>query len=128
MKNIKCNQKGQALITLLFFMVIALLVTTASIVIMFTNSGSANILQQSDNSYYIAESGMENAILRLLRNPNYIGETLSIGDGNATIQVTGINPYTIISVGKEGNFKHTIQASANYTNDVLSVSNWKELY
>lgn len=122
------KNKGQALITLLFFMIIALIVTTASIVIMFTNSGSANIIQQTDNSYYIAESGMENAILRLIRDPNYRGETLSIGDGSATVQINGSNPYTLVSVGQDGNFKHTIQVSANYTNDVLNISDWKEIY
>lgn len=127
-KNILSNNNGQALVTLLFFMIIAILLTSASIVIMFTNSLSANSVQQADTSYYIAESGVENAILRLLRDPGYTGETLTIGDGNAIIQVDGINPVIATSTGTLGNFKHTIQITGTYNNNVFSITGWKELY
>lgn len=126
-KNLK-NKNGQALITLLFFMIIAILITSASIVIMFTNSFSASNIEQADMSYYIAESGAENAILRLLRDPSYAGETLVIGDGNATIQASGNNPVTATSTGTFGNFKHAVQIIGNYNNNVFSVTSWKELY
>ena len=119
--------QGQALITLLFFMVIAITITTASVVILFITMSNATKFEQGTRSYYIAESGVENALLRLLRDPSYVGETIAVGEGTATITVTGTTPYIIRSVGEIGNFERTLQAEASYTNGVLSVDEWREL-
>lgn len=124
----RSDSSGQALVTLIFFMIVSILITTASIIIIATNSLSATTLEQHDAAYYIAESGAENALLRLLRDPGYTGEVLPISDGNATILVSGANPYTIDSEGKQGNFIHKIRLSATYTNNVLTVNSWEEVY
>jgi len=121
------SARGQALITLLFFMVIAITITTASVVILFITMSNATKFEQGTRSYYIAESGVENALLRLLRDPSYVGETLSVGEGTATITVSGTTPYIIRSVGEIGNFQRTLQTEATYANGVLSVGEWREL-
>ncbi len=123
----KTYQKGQALITLLFFMVIAITITTASVIILFITISSATKFEQGTRSYYIAESGIENALLRLLRDPTYNGETMSVDDGTATITVSGTSPYVITSIGEVGNFQRTLRAEADYTNGVLSVNEWREI-
>lgn len=125
-------QKGQSLVTLLFFMVISITITSAAVIVVLVNSVSASKLEQGVNAYYVAESGTENALLQLLRNPSYAGETLTVGSGNATITVSGggVNPYTILSVGKIGNFARTIQVVATYnigTATPLSITSWKEI-
>ncbi|MBI2613771.1 MAG: hypothetical protein HYW62_03285 [Candidatus Levybacteria bacterium] len=120
-------QKGQALITLLFFVLISLTITSGAIIIIIANSISASKLQEGTSAYYTAESGVENALLRLLRDPNYAGETLTVGTGTAVITVTGANPKTVVSVGQNGNFKRTVQAQMNYSNGYYTFSNWKEL-
>jgi len=121
--------KGQTLVALLFFMVIAITITTAAIVIVLVNADATTKLQQSTLAYYVAESGIENALLRILRDTNYAGETLAVGAGNATIQVVNNSgTYTITSSGKIGNFLHTIQAVAVYNNAALAVSSWKETF
>lgn len=130
MKNLYSfsGQSGQALVTLLFFCIIALTITTASVVLVLSNSIAATSISQADIAYSIAESGAENATLRLLRDPSYTGETLAINGGLATIQVSGPNPYNIISSGEIGNFKRTISATVSYTNNTLTVTSWKESY
>ena len=123
----KSLQKGQALVTLLFFVLISLTITSAAIIIIIANSISASRFQEGTGAYYTAESGVENALLRLLRDPNYTGETLIIGTGTATVTVSGANPKTIVSIGQNGNFKRTVQAQATYSNGYYTFSNWKEL-
>lgn len=119
---------GQTLVTLLFFMVIAITITTGAIMVIFINTQAQTKIQQSQTAYYVAESGIENAMLRLLRDPLYTGETLPIGEGNAVIQVTGNSPYTIIAVGTVGNFTRKIQVLASYTNNIFSIQNWQEIF
>src|SRR5476649_2444851 len=111
MKKISYSrQKGQALITLLFFVIIAVTITTGAAIVVMTNTLNETRLQQSTLAYSVAESGSEN---RLLRNPNYTGETLTVGSGTATITVTGggANPYIITSKGQVGNYIRTVQVT-----------------
>jgi hypothetical protein len=129
MKIQKCtlNHKGQALITLLFFIVIAVTITSAAIILILVGSVSATKLQEGTKSYYIAESGIENALMRLIRNPSYTGETLPVGDGSVEISVTGASPYTITAIGGVGEYRRTIRATAQYVTGYLSVTSWEEI-
>lgn len=124
MKGIK---KGQVLISLLFFVVIAMTILSAAIAVMMITSISTAKMEQGLSAYTIAEGGAENALLRLLRDPNYAGETLSIGNGYATITINGTDPKTIISIGREGNFERTIEVIVTYTDNILTVTSWKEI-
>ena len=133
-KNIKIkykivnSQQGQALITLLFFVIIGITVITAAVTIVLTNSLAASNLEQGYGALNAAESGVENALLRLDRNPNYTGETLSVGAGSATITVSGSSPITILSVGTYYNSIRKIQATVTNTNNAFTVTSWKEVY
>ncbi len=121
--------KGQALITLLFFMIIALTITSASVVMILVNSLSGAKLQQGEIAYHVAQSGADNAVLRLLRNPGYTGETdLAVGSGLVDIEVTGAGPYTIISTGTVGNFSKKVAVTATYVDNLLTVTSQKEVF
>ena len=119
--------KGQALITLLFFLTIIITITAAAVVIILTGSSNATKFEQGTRVYYIAESGIENALIRLLRDPLYSGETMTVGDGSVTVTVTGSSPYVITSVGTIGNAQRTIRANAAFTTGILNVTDWKEI-
>lgn len=123
------TSRGAALITLLFFTMIATTVTGAAVVILLVNSLSGAKYQQGTVAYQIAQAGVENAKLRLLRNPSYTGETLDVGDGTAEITVTqnGSN-YTILSQGTIGNFMRQIQVEATYSNNLLVVTSTEEVF
>ncbi len=121
------QEKGQALTTLLFFVIISVTIASAAIVILIVNAISTSKIQEGIAAYYAAESGIENALLRILRDPNYNGETLVIDTSTAQISVTGSNPKTVVSVGQNGNFKRTVQAQVDYTNGYYTFSNWKEI-
>ena len=121
-------QKGQTLVTLLFFMAIAFTVTTGAVIVVFANTTGQTKIQQSQSAYYTAEGGAENALMRLLRDPTYTGETMAVGEGTAVVSITGSGPYTITSMGTVGNFVRKVQVIASYTNNILAVQSWKELF
>lgn len=121
------NQNGQAIVTLLFFMILAITITSGAVIIILTNSLAASKFDQGNVTYYIAESGAENALIRLLRDPNYTGETMTIDTGTAIINVSGQNPKIITSEGKIGDFSRKIEVVADYADNILSVLSWRQI-
>lgn len=124
--------RGQALVTMIFFTVIATTVTTAAIMVIAVNSLSGSKFQEGAIAYQIAQSGADEALIRLLRNPTYGGGNLSVGSGSATITVTGTgtaaDPYQILSKGQLRNFVKQIQLSAVYEDEQLEVLSQKEVF
>lgn len=121
------KSRGQALVTLLFFSIVAITITSAAVIVTLTQAKTTSAVGVSGEAYYVAESGAENALLRLLRDQAYTGEQLSLGTGVATIQVAGENPKTITSQAIVNGYLRTIQVQADYTNNVLTVLSWKEV-
>lgn len=119
---------GQALITLLIFVVVALTVTTTATILIISSGRNTTRLEMGLTALNIAESGAENAILRLLRDPDYTGEPdLTIGEGTAAITITGTNPKTITSEGRIGNFVRRVEVVVSYSS-ILNITSWKEIY
>lgn len=110
-------------------MVAAIIIISGAVAVIIINSKTTSALYQGNVSYDVAEAGADNAIMRLLRDPNYTGETLPVGDDTAVITVTGNanDGYTITSRGTSGNFARTVSVTASYNNNVLSVTSWHEL-
>jgi len=111
----------------MIFMIVAITVVTASVAIILTNSQGAALLEDAAGSHTSAESGIENALLRLLRNPGYTGETMQINSDQIVITVTGSNPYIITSTATTGKSRRSIEAKAEYINNELKISQWKEI-
>ena len=88
-------KRGQTLLMLMVFLIIAVTVTSAAASLILVNTANTQKMEGGTIAFQVAESGIENALLRLLRNPNYTGENdLPIGNGTADISVAGTNPYT----------------------------------
>ena len=127
------SQAGQALVTLLFFMIVAITITSGAVVILFTNSLSASKLELGTYAYYYAESGAEDALMRLLRDPDGTvassPQTLTIENANVvtTVSKSGSN-YTINSDATGGNFRRTIQVVASFVSNIFAVTSWKEIF
>lgn len=123
------DSKGQALVILLFVALIGITVITAAAVVAYGNISSASVVEQGNYAYYIAESGVEEGLLRLIRNPSYtgtpVGQPLSIGGGNVTIEVSG---NTITATGIYNNNVRKIRADTVYVNYTRTITSWKEIY
>ena len=123
MKN-KLNQKGQAVVTLLFFMVIGISIVTAVVVVVLNTAVSGSNFEQGTVAYYSAETGAENALIRLIRDPSYGGETMVVDGATVTVQVSG---NTINSTAEYGKSIRRIEVQTVYNNNVLSVLSWREI-
>jgi hypothetical protein len=121
------KQSGQALIVLLFFMIIAITLSTTAIAVVANNSLSVTRTEESAHALEIAEAGAQNALIRLIRNPAYGGETLTVGGGSATVIVTGTSTKKILSTGINGSFTRKIQELATFSGGILSVTSWQEV-
>lgn len=124
------SESGQALVTLVVFTAIATVVITGAVMATIVNSQATSKFAQGEQALQIAESGAENAIIRLLRDPNYgeTPDTISVGNGQAQIAVMTVGESkTIISQGENGSFKRRVEVSVSYVNNKLTVTSWKEI-
>ena len=122
------SKQGSTLVTLLVFMVVATTITTSAAMVVMNNSLNASKFERGQDALYIAQSGAENALLRLLRDPSYTGETMTVGDGTATITVTGTTTITITSIGTIGSNRRKIAINAGVNNGVLQITPpWQEV-
>lgn len=126
-KNLFHKTNGQVLTVLLVFMAIAVTVISGAVAIILTNSQNTSRQEQGQIALLIAEAGMENALMRFLRDTSYVGEVLPVDSGTATVSVTGAITKTFLSVGRIGNFQKTIQVVVDTNNNVLTVVSWKEI-
>lgn len=124
----RLRNSGQSLVSLLFFMIVAVTVASASAIILLVNSLSTASFQEGLAAFAVAESGAENAILRLLRDPAYSGESVVLEKGTAQISVSGSNPKIVNSIGRSGNFQRQIQINIVINNGVYSTTSWKEIF
>ena len=115
---------GQALVSLLVFIATATIITAAATTVTLINSQTTGKFAQGESALVIAQTGADNAILRLLRNSSYSGEVLTVGSGTATITVSGSSVKTITSEGKDGNFIRKIQVVGTFVNNTFTVSSW----
>ena len=120
----KNHKKGQALVSLLMFVVVAMTVISTTITTVISNTRAASVEEQSVDAYYVAESGAENALMRLLRDPNYSGETLAVGVNNAIVTVVG---NKITSIGNVNNLTKKIQVDVSYNDNQMVITSWKEI-
>lgn len=120
-------KSGQILVSLLVFTSIAIIIASGATIVTLINSQSTSYLDLGQKALQTAEAAAENAILRLLRDSNYAGETLDVESGTATITVSGTSTKNIIATGTNGNFKRKVQVVATYTNNILSITSWQEI-
>lgn len=129
MKNYLRPKSGQVAIMLVLIIMILSIVTTAAVALALSTTRDTTTLSLGERALAVAESGAENTILRLIRDPSYAGEgsPLSIGPGNATITLTGTSPIIITSSGAVGNMVRSVEVQVNITDGQLTVLSWREI-
>lgn len=141
MVRYKQNQKksqlpsGQALLMLLVFSAIAMTIIGATVAISILNARASSMVATSEIAFRAAQSGINEAVLRLLRDPNFTTDSPSspiampVGSGTVIISVTGpITSKTITAVGSYYSHKRTIQATGGYdVQNRFTLSNWTEI-
>lgn len=123
------NEGGQSLVTLLVFVSSAIIVTSGAVIVAVTNVQSTTRLSRSETVFQVAQAGVEEATIQILRNPSYTvsDALLSIGEGTATINVSGTTTKTIISEGSIGTIKRKIQVTGDMADNTFAVTDWQEV-
>lgn len=124
------KQAGQALIMLLFFVLVGIAITTAATFIIASNSKASTTMSEGIIAKEMADSGIETAMLGILRNGNsYTGETIdNLNGGSVVVTVIGASSKTISSVATNGNFVKKVEVIVTYSNNVLGIpTRWKEV-
>lgn len=130
MKIIKSkNKSGQVAIMLVLIIMVLSIITTAAVALAISTTKDTTTLSLGERALMVAESGAENTILQLIRDPNYNGEAapLSIGPGSATIELSGTSPITIMSTGVVGDMVRKIEVQVNIVGGQLTVLTWREI-
>jgi hypothetical protein len=121
------KNKGQTLVLLLVFVMVAIAVTTAATIIISTNSLSVTNISIGIETRQMAEAGAEKALLQILRDPSYKGETFILDSGTITATVSGTTTLTINSSATNGDFVKKVEVIATYSNNVLTPVSWKDI-
>jgi len=115
---------GQALVVLLFFAIMGITIITAAAIMLYTNTSSLVSGQEGTFAYYVAQSGIQEGLIRLVRDSSYTGGTLTVGSGTATIQVSN---GVITSTGFNNGLVRKIQAQTITDQTGIKISSWKEI-
>jgi hypothetical protein len=122
------NQNGQTLVALMIFVLMGIVITTFATLMIGQNSLSISRLQQGAVARQLADTGVENVLVNLLRNDAYTGDAFWIGDDYVIATVSGTATKTVRSTGISGSFKKEVEVVATFINNRLTVTSWKEIY
>lgn len=85
--------------------------------------------QVGQDTILTAESCVEEAILRTVRDASYTGGTLTVGQGSCVFTVTGgpCGNCTIVSEATNLDYTRTIEADISVAGATVSVTRWEEV-
>lgn len=124
------NQQGAAALTvLLIVMAVTLIVVSTTSLIGLDNLSTGFSQQVSSSLVLSAESCVEEARLRLSRDNTYSGGTLSVGDMQCAILVTGTpcGSCTIDVEASANQFVRKIRSQVTVTGSNVNVTSWQEV-
>jgi hypothetical protein len=125
--SVRDRARGHALVTLLIVVAASLVMISAAVAMTITTTQASSLTLQSQQALMTAESGLEEALMRLLRNPTYSGGTLTLSGSTATITVTGSNPKTVVATARQGTVVRRVQVHVAEQMGMMVVTDWKEL-
>lgn len=123
----KTSQSGHVTVALLIITVVGIVVSTALVGMVAVSALGTYRFQAGSSVIAAAEGGLENAILRLLRDSSYTGETTTISGVPVTIEVSGTDPLVAVATARSGQFYRAMAAELTIVNGLVSVSDWYEL-
>lgn len=126
MKN-KTVQTGQALIMVILIGMIALIAVVSSTTLVVGELKKNTIATVGIAQYHVTYGALENAFIRLLRDPNYSGETLTLSPSTCYITVAGASTKTVVARCTDGTYVRKIQATVTFSSAIMSVSAISEI-
>ena len=118
---------GQILTSVIVFVAFGLSVIALSAILTIINLQNSMKNIESLNCLSFAESGVEEALLNLLRDPSYTGGTFSVDSAEVIVTVsTNASVSTINSKAIYNGLRRWVVATASIENMELSLLSWSE--
>ena len=123
------RQKGQVLVSILIIIAVAVLATGTAVVAS-SLSKTTGVATTSDKLLYAVESGADEALIKLLRNPTtYSSESISIN--GTLVQITISRPsatnIVILSSASQDNLIRKVEVSVEFVNNIHTITSWREV-
>ncbi len=124
------DQRGAAALTVfLIILAVSIVIVSTTALIGVDNLTIGFSQQASSDTILSAQSCIEEAMVRLSRDNTYAGGSLTVGDADCTIVVTG-TPCGSCTVDVEAvgyTFTRNIRASVSVAGSTVGITSWQEL-
>ncbi len=121
------RQIGQALVSLIVIISLVTVLLTSIVFVSIDQSKAALDAAQSKKALYLAETGIENAILMLLRNPTYSGGTFSVDGSSVDVNVAGGTIKTITSKATSGTHIKKVEVEVDTGENKIQLISWRQI-
>ena len=114
------------MVLLLIVMMVTIAVVSLSVALV-TETVLANLRQErGELAQTIAESGAEEAVLRVLRDPTTQGSfALTVGEGSATVEIVGTTIKTIYSKGSVSGYERQVEVEVAIVEGQVEITKWR---
>lgn len=127
-KRTSLNSNGQILTSVIVFVAFGLSVIAMSAVLTIINIQNSANNAQSLQALVYAETGTEEAVINLIRNPSYAGGTFTMGSTSVVVTVSGgISDKTILSTANYNGFTKKIESHVNLSNNTVVITSWRQV-
>lgn len=126
---IKDTRGAAALIVMVIILGVSLLVVSTTALIGIGNLSIGFSTQASSGDVLLAESCVEEALVRLTRDNSYTGGSLTVENATCTISVTGTpcGACTVNVSTTENDFTRRIRAGVTITGSNADITSWEEV-
>lgn len=126
-KKINNWGKGQTVVILLLVSLMLIFMVTTTVAVVFSLLKDTTVQARGEQAMAIAQSAAQNAVLRILRDPNYVGEVgVAIGGGVADITVTGGSSKTVTAVSTYYLISRLVEVDLTMVEGEWEVIDWRE--
>jgi hypothetical protein len=124
------GNRGYAMVVLLVFVIMAVVLISAAVNIMLVVTQSASQGELSQNSLSLAEMGVEEALIRIVRDPSYTGGIITVGSDQIDVGVIGEggSTKTITSSASISAVSRSVVVNADIGVSSLSIPSWVVQY
>lgn len=121
------KQQGQALIMVILIGVISIIAVVSASTLVISELKKNTATASGVAQYAVTYGALENAFMRLLRDPNYSGETVTLGTSTCYITATSGLTKTVDVRCTNGQYVRKLGATVIFSGGTMSVSGISEI-
>lgn len=121
------SANGFSLIAVLVVCMFSIFVITTAVALILSASQSVTDKVASESAVSLAESAAEDAILKLLRNPQYTGGMFALAGGQAVVSITNQPDSPVVAViATNAGIRRELTIHLQRIDGSLEIQSWKE--